>query len=580
MKKFLSTLLSTTLIAVMISPSATFAQNKITIENDNGTNALLEQLVTDFLKDNGLVKNCLRNRRRMEKRPLTNSIAYCSIMNTFGNEELSIAKSWKEATKLKIVRVNIKRNKKLTDLEFLKIVFEVAGLTVSPISEKKYKNELKSFGLTLPDEEMKTLIIAIENGIIANPETTAEATLLETDLKKTVRVGEAFGYLYQVSSSKHDIPTLTIGPSQPVISNSSSIELESIMKEVIRIIKTESYFSSTFDERKAMQAAIKAIAESLEEDKYIEYYTEDEYKSFSDGLNGNLEGIGAYIEEKDGKIIVISPIDGSPAHKADLRPEDIITHIDGVTTEGLTLQEAVSKIRGESGTTVKLSILRNGNTKIIPIVRAQIDIPALTTSQQNGIEIIKLVQFSNTSANELRIEIERIANENPRGIIIDLRNNPGGFLDQVINMVDMFIEPNQAIVYLKNRTTQQGVNSGTEPLIKDIPISVLINKGSASASEILAGALQSYGVAKIYGETSFGKGTVQNIITLRDTSSFVNSAFKLTTSEYLVGAPNGQSVSIDEIGVFPTSNPGGVDIVDNRETVRDEALDTVLNLMQ
>jgi C-terminal peptidase prc len=579
MKKFFSAIISLSVLASVISPSTAWAQTKITIENDSGANELLEQLLTDFLTDNGLVKNCLRNKRKLERRALTNSIAICSIINAFSNDQLNLTKSWREAKKLKIIERSTKRNKRLNDLQYLKIVFDVAGLSVSPISEKEHQKTLRNVGFSLSEEDMKTFMIALENGIIAAPSTTAEATLLKKDLESTTKVGEAFGYLYQVASSQHDIPTLTITPLQPV-TNTQSLKLESILKEVVKIIETESYFSSSFDEKKAMQAAIKAIAQSLEEDKYIQYYTEEEYKSFSDGLNGNLEGIGAYIEEKEGQIIIVSPIDGSPAAKADLRPEDIITHIDGESTEGLTLQEAVTKIRGTHGTTVTLSIIRKGQTKIVPIVRAQIDIPALTTSKQNGIEIIKLVQFSASSASELKIELDRIMKEKPRGIIIDLRNNPGGFLDQVVNMVDYFIEANEAIVYLKNRNAQQEISSGLQPIFSNIPVSIIINKGSASASEILAGALQSYGIAKIYGETSFGKGTVQNIITLRDQSSFADSAFKLTTAEYLVGAPSGQSISINDIGVIPDSNPNGTDLVDDRETEADEALDTVLNLMR
>lgn len=577
MKKFISSLLTSLFIVLTVAPSPAWAQTKITIENNQSAEQLLDQLVTDFLVDNELVKNCLRNRRRQERRPLTKNVAVCSILNVFGTSSLSLTAAWDEAKKLQIISTADSQRDQMSDLEYFDMLFKVAGVTVSPISEKNISAELRKLRLRLPRRELKNFIIAIENGMIALPQTSAEAQLLEEDVKNTSTIGEAFGYLYQIGSSQHDVPLISITP-QPI--SAPNLELENILKEVVRIIETESYFSSSFDQKKAMQAAIKAIAESLEEDKYIEYYTEEEYKSFSDGLNGNLEGIGAYIEERDEHIIIVSPIDGSPAAKADLRPEDIITHIDGETTEGLTLQQAVGKIRGPNGSTVKLTILRDGSTLVVPIVRAQIDIPALTTSNKNGIEIIKLVQFSNTSALEIRTELERIMKEQPRGVIIDLRNNPGGFLDQVVAMVDYFIDANQGIVYLKNRTSQTEISSNNEALFKNIPVSILINKGSASASEILAGALQSYGIAKVYGETSFGKGTVQNIITLRDNFSNESSAFKLTTSEYLVGAPNGQTVSIDGVGVIPDSNPNGTDLVDNRETPQDEALDAVLNLMR
>ncbi len=579
MKKILSTILGLSLLTVLITPSTAWAQTKITIENDTGAQELIEQRVTDFLKDNNLIENCLRNKRNQEKRPLVNAIAVCSIMNAFSNENFNIGQSWREATRLRLVERGASRSERLNDLQYLAMLFQTAGLTVSPISEQNYRKELREVGFSLPAEEMKTFITALEHGIISIPGTEAEAILLKTDLQRISKIEEALAYLYQVASSAHDTPSITISsPFQPAPSN--TLQLESVLKEVVRIIESESYFKDSFDEEKAMGAAIKAIADSLEADKYIQYYTEEEYQSFSDGLNGNLEGIGAYIEEKDGQIIIISPIDGSPAAKAGLKPQDIITFIDDVSTEGMTLQEAVTRIKGEKGTTVKLNIVRDGKAQTISIVRAKIEIPALTTSNKNGVEIIKLVQFSASSAAELKVELDRIIKENPRGIVIDLRNNPGGFLDQVLIMVDYFVKENQEIVHLKNQRSHTRLSTTSPALVSNTPISILINKGSASASEILAGALQSYGIAKIYGETSFGKGTVQNIITLYDPSSNKNSAFKLTTAEYLIGGPNGEIISIDDIGVIPDSNPNGTDLVDDPETERDEALDAVLNLMR
>lgn len=568
-------MLSGALFFMLLTPSA-WAQTKITIENNSGSEQLLEQYISQFLSDNHLIENCLRNRSNQENRPLSMNIAVCSIINTFGQESVDLNQAWEQALRLRLISAEDTKSTRTNALEYLDMVFSAAGVSVSPLSEQQYRKDLRDLGVRLSTEETKTLITAFENGIILAPSTKAEAILLQQDLRKPLVIGEAFGFLYQVASSHHDVPIITISPG--IVT--PELELESILKEVVRLIKTQSYYNDDFDERAAMQAAIKAVAESLAQDKYIEYYTEEEYQSFSENLNGSLEGIGAYLEDREGKIIVVSPIHGSPAEKAGLLPEDIITHINGTSTEEMSLQEAVNLIRGEQGTSVKLTILREGRSQVFTIVRAHIEIPSLTTENKNGIEIIKLIQFSATSAAETYVELDRIRQERPRGLIIDLRNNPGGFLDQVVAIVDYFVEAGSNIVYLDNHSTRTPIIAGKDPIITDIPIAILINKGSASASEILAGTLQSYGIAKVYGETSYGKGTVQNIITLRDPQSFEESAFKLTTSEYLVGAPKGNAISINEIGVIPDSNPNGKDLVDDRDTPQDEALNAVINLMR
>lgn len=585
-QKLLAFVLALSLSAQFLSPHASLASTSVVIpgtEASSEQEMLNQQQMSDierFLEEFSIVKKCLRNRPDLEQKPLNALTGVCAILQVFDEQAENMSKTWEKALKIKLIDAELSKTQKLKGLEFLRIAFQAAGVTISPLSESNYQNQFKKYRIRMTPEEFKIFAMALEQGLIPEPGSAEEVRELRKKLtSEPLTIAQGLAYLYQISTSQHHDTIINILPPQI---SSPSLVLESTLKEIITTIKNQSYFSQNFDEKAAMEAAIKAAIKTLEQDKYIEYYTEEEFQSFSNSLNGNLEGIGAYIEEKEGQIIIVSPIEGSPAAKAGILPGDIILFINGESTENLSLQQAVDKIRGPQGTTVKLKIQRPSQQLEITITREKIVVPAISVSNRDGIEIIKVVQFGNTSAEEMRIELESIAKKNPQAIIIDLRNNPGGFLDQVVTIVDYFIGKNNPIVYLKDRQSSQSIDSTLDPIIKNIPIAILINKGSASASEILAGALQSYGIAKVYGETSFGKGTVQNVITLQDPNDWIASAFKFTTSEYLVGAPNGKMVSIDGIGVKPLDNPNGPDtpLLDDRETAADEALDAVINLIK
>lgn len=538
--------------------------------------------IAQFLSQYGLIKYCLKNKKDQELKPLTKNVASCLLLRVFDTEKPVLSKSWQQAKGLRLFTPEEKSAQRLTGFEYLEILMKTAGIGISPISEKTYEILFQKLKLRVSDFEQHVLSMALENGLFAEPQNHADARLLVAKLRRTqFTVTNALANLYQVATSRDKEVILNV---TPLSSLSQDPVLLDILKEVLATIKTESYYSDKFDEKKAMEAALKAIAKSLKDDKYIEYYTEDEYKSFSTSLSGSLEGIGAYIEQRENEIIVVSPIEGSPAAKAGLLPEDIITEVNGESTKDLTLQQAVDKIRGPRGTEVKLTIKRNGSTLEFTIVRDKITVPALTVSQKDGIEVIKLVQFSSHSAQEMETELKTITSKNPQGILIDLRNNPGGFLNEVVKIANFFISKDQPIVVLKDRDDQRSLLGNNDPIIPtNIPLAVLINKGSASASEILAGVLQAYGKAKVYGETSFGKGTVQTVMTIRDRDLVNPSGFKLTTSEYLIGTPNGAApISIDGVGVKPLNNPAGPDnaLLDDKKTPADEALDTVIGLMR
>lgn len=584
-QKITAFILAILLTGQLLSPAISFADNSVVIP---GTETSSDESVTEeqkdqiqqFLEEFGIVQLCLRNKPDQEQNEISALIGVCAILQVFDGHAETISQNWEKALKLKLIDEQLSKTQKLNGFDFLTLAFQAAGVTISPLTESNYQDELRKYRLRISAEDFKILATALEQGIIPQPGSADQARELRKKLNAPLTVSQALAYLYQISTSKHQDTIINIMPQENYAA--PSLTLESTLKEIINTIKNQSYFSDSFNEKEAMEAAIKAAIKTLKEDKYIEYYTEEEFQSFSDNLNGNLEGIGAYIEEKEGKILIVSPIEGSPAAKAGVLPGDVILSIDGESTENLSLQQAVDKIRGTQGSSVKLHILRQQQQLEISIVREKIVVPAITVNNRDGIEIIKIVQFGDTSASEMKTELESIAKKHPTAIVIDLRNNPGGFLSEVATIVDYFIEKNNAIVYLKDKYNTQAINSTLDPIVKNIPIAILINKGSASASEILAGALQSYGIAKVYGETSFGKGTVQNVINLQDPNDWIASAFKFTTAEYLVGGPNGAMVSINGIGVKPLDNPEGAEVplLDNRETTADEALDTVINLIK
>ncbi|MFH1012306.1 MAG: S41 family peptidase [Candidatus Peregrinibacteria bacterium] len=296
---------------------------------------------------------------------------------------------------------------------------------------------------------------------------------------------------------------------------------------------------------KLADAAIRAMTQTLD-DPYSVYMDRLENASFSDDLDGEIEGIGAMVgfnEQKE--LAIIAPLINSPASKAGIEAGDVILKIDGKAVQELTLNQAVALIKGPKGTTVSLTLRRNGSLKEIKVVRDVIKINALEyETQQNGtIMVIRLMQFSFTADKEFAAVADLIQKD-PRikGIVLDLRDNPGGLLDAAIRILNQFLRPQSAVVKIKYSTytmTQFATGKGE---LGNYPTVVLINKGSASASEIVAGALQDYKLATVMGETSFGKGTVQELNYFKD-----NSSIKLTIAEWLT--PVGRS--IEKNGVQP-----------------------------
>jgi carboxyl-terminal processing protease len=290
-----------------------------------------------------------------------------------------------------------------------------------------------------------------------------------------------------------------------------------------------------------VEAAIKGMLAAL--DPHSNYMDAKRYSNMQTQTRGEFGGVGIELTMKDGLLKVVTPIDETPAAKAGIMANDIITHLDDEPVQGLTLSQAVEKMRGPENSKVKLKIMRKGQEKPIEvtITRARIQVRSVR-SQLEGDDVgtIRITQFNEQTTDGLKWAITNLftqAGDKLKGFIIDLRNNPGGLLDQAISVSDAFLEKGE-IVSTRGRNAEetQRFNARAGDLTKGKPIIVLINGGSASASEIVAGALQDHRRATVLGTRSFGNGSVQTIIPLGPG----NGALRLTTARYFT--PSGRSI--------------------------------------
>ncbi len=293
--------------------------------------------------------------------------------------------------------------------------------------------------------------------------------------------------------------------------------------------------------------AVEGMVASLK-DPYSVFFDPQLAQKFDADLKGTFEGIGAEVGIRNDTLTIISPLDGSPAMKAGIKAGDRILQIDGQDTSGLLLEEAVAKIRGPKGTTVKLMVFREGmkQAKEYPIVRSTIvvDPVKLTWKEKDGkkIAVIAIRQFNEETAPKFTEAVRKALLQNPAGLVLDLRNNPGGFLDTAVKVAGEWT-PNAVIVSERfSDGKEQKYNAPMGGQLGDMPTVVLVNGGSASASEIVSGALQDYGKAILVGEKTFGKGSVQDYMSYDD-----NSALKLTVALWYT--PKGRS--IEKQGIDP-----------------------------
>ena len=301
------------------------------------------------------------------------------------------------------------------------------------------------------------------------------------------------------------------------------------------------------NEQKLIEAAINGMLASL--DPHSTYLPPKNYEDMREQTRGEFGGLGIEVTMENGFVKVITPIDDTPAAKAGLEPGDFITHIDGESVLGLTLSDAVDKMRGPIGAEIVITISREGAEEAfdVTIVRATIKIRAVRARTIGNVGILRITTFNEQTYNNLEEGIakikEEIGEDNIVGYIVDLRNNPGGLLNQAIKVSDAFLEEGEIVSTRgRNLAEAERVNARPGDLTDGKPIVVLINEGSASASEIVAGALQDQRRAIILGAKSFGKGSVQTVMRLGD-----KGAMKLTTARYYT--PSGRS--IQSLGIEP-----------------------------
>ena len=302
------------------------------------------------------------------------------------------------------------------------------------------------------------------------------------------------------------------------------------------------------DDRKLLEEAIRGMLAGL--DPHSAYLDKDSYNELQEGTTGEFGGLGIEIGTEEGFIKVISPIDDTPAQKAGIKAGDLIIKLDDIPVKGISLNDAVKRMRGKPGTTIKLTIIRNGDEKPLEftLTRAVIKLASVRVKTLDpGFGYVRVSNFQANTGPDLLKELDKLKQENNnnlKGIVLDLRNNPGGVLNAAVEVADMFLDKG-LIVYTEGRVKDSQLKFNAKPGDKiddKVPMVVLVNGGSASASEIVAGALQDHKRAVIMGQKTFGKGSVQTILPMSN-----GTAIKLTTARYFT--PSGRSIQAS--GIVP-----------------------------
>lgn len=296
------------------------------------------------------------------------------------------------------------------------------------------------------------------------------------------------------------------------------------------LLKREFYNRDALDEQKMTYGAIKGLVQSLD-DPYTAFTTPREKEMAETALRGSFDGVGIQVDIRNEQLRVIAPIEGSPAERAGIRAGDVILAVDGRPVKGLALVDVVSLIRGPRGTTVTLTIQR-GDTDPLAIVieRAEIKLRAVRGRMlEDGIGYLRIATFSATSAADTEAALRELLEQQPRGLVLDLRANPGGYLNAAVEIASQFLADGVVLYHQNADGQRQEVRARPGGLATSLPLAVLIDRGSASASEIVAAALRDNGRAVLIGEKSYGKGSVQTVHTLSDASGLrITSAIWLT----------------------------------------------------
>ena len=335
----------------------------------------------------------------------------------------------------------------------------------------------------------------------------------------------------------------------------------------------DKYYLGEVNEENLKEGAVRGYIEGLG-DPYTEYISKEEMEEYMQDTLGNYVGIGIYMttNTKNGHIVVLATMKGSPAENAGLKPGDEIIRVDGEDCTTKNSTEVSNKIKGEEGTTVKLEILRDNQTLNFEVKRENIKVnPVEGKVVNDNIGYIKFTSFDETTAEDFKTTYEQLASQNIQSLIIDLRNNGGGLVDQAVDIADYFLEKGQVVIYEVDKNgNEEAEMSENDPII-NIPVVILTNENTASASEILAGSLKDYGKATIVGTTTYGKGVIQQILSFKD-----GSGLKITTEEYQT--PNHNKINKigiepDEVLELPDTVENELDVPEDQDTQLQKAIE-------
>ena len=309
----------------------------------------------------------------------------------------------------------------------------------------------------------------------------------------------------------------------------------------VKDVLHQQYYQDIGDEA-LLEGAIKGMVDAVG-DPYTVFYNQEEYQEFQDDGQGNYVGIGVMVGIKEDKIVVITPFEGSPAYEAGIRAGDFILKVEGVEYKGSEMDKAVSVIKGEEGKPVTLTISQNGIEKEVTIVRASITLVNVQSEMVAGnIGHVTMLQFTNNTAKQVREAMEELKAQGAEGYILDLRGNPGGYLDEAVDTASLFVEKGKTVLYTLDKAQQKREYLSKGGDFIGAPLVVLLDEGSASASEVVAGALKDYKAATIVGQKSFGKGIVQMVFNVGN-----KEGVKVTVSSYY--SPNGTNIHGE--GILP-----------------------------
>ena len=325
----------------------------------------------------------------------------------------------------------------------------------------------------------------------------------------------------------------------------------------------DKYYLGEVNEQDLKEGAIRGYIEALG-DPYTEYISAEDMKEYTENLLGNFVGIGIYMvkDEEVDRVQILAPIKNTPAEKAGLQPGDYIIKVDGVEYKGSEMSKVAEVVKGEEGTTVKLEILRGNETKEYEIKREKIITnPVISKTISNNIGYIEVSSFDEDTAKQFKEEYEKLQGQNIKSLIIDLRNNGGGIVDEAIDIADYIADKDSTLLITTDKSQKEDITKSKHDPIINMPIVILVNENTASASEILAGALKDLNKATLVGVKTYGKGVIQGVMTLSD-----GSGLKITTEEYMT--PNREK--INKKGIEPNEEVKLPDTVKNVMNVKEE----------